>query len=119
MSFYRSIDLIDNAIKYSLKVRGRYLPIEVSEDYDSTNDFLIYSITNFGEPPDENAEELFKLGVRGSNSRKFHISGTGEGLARCKEIFDRHAGFIRMSVNRNSKSTEIKITINISKNILL
>ncbi len=112
-------NIIDNAIKYSLKVKGEFKPIEIYEEYDEKNDFLIYRIRNYGEPPTDRPQDLVKYGFRGSNAKNYNIDGTGEGLARCKDIFKKHFGFIRMETNSHSSYTEVKLFINLSKNLLL
>jgi len=112
-------NIIDNAIKYSLKVKGEFKPIEIYEEYDEKNDFLIYRIRNYGEPPTDRPQDLVKYGFRGSNAKNYNIDGTGEGLARCKDIFEKHVGFIRIETNLHAMFTEVRFCINLSKNLLL
>lgn len=62
--------------------------------------------TGLGIPPQERGR-LFERFFRGSASRQMNVPGTGLGLAICKEILDRHDGWISVEsqVGRGSEFT--------------
>ena len=111
-------NLIDNAIKYSLKVNGNYKPVYIDEVYNPEKKHLIYIFTNYGEPPEGDVNELFQRNKRGSNSLKYGIDGTGEGLYRCREIFTYHKAFINLFTQNNveAKKTTVKVTFDLEEN---
>ena len=76
------INLIDNAIKYSIEKAG----ISVNIEWDSFNKVLIYRVSNFSENiSEQNIEHLFKLGLRGKNIPE-NIVGMGIGLNLVQRI---------------------------------
>lgn len=76
------INLIDNAIKYSVEETG----ISVSIEWDGLNQALVYRVLNFSENiSEQNIEQLFMLGLRGKNIPE-NIAGMGIGLNLVQRI---------------------------------
>ncbi|MFN4190329.1 MAG: sensor histidine kinase, partial [Pseudothermotoga sp.] len=85
------INLIENACKYSQEDK----PIKVS--LSKNNGFVVFSVSNYGEPiADEEREKIFERFYR---SRSAKADGLGLGLAVVKAIADLHRAKIEYEYN--------------------
>ena len=76
------INLIDNAIKYSVEKNK----IDVSIEWDTLSKTLVYRVSNFSENIlEQNIEQLFAFGFRGKNISE-NIAGMGIGLNLVRRI---------------------------------
>ncbi|MDR0288051.1 MAG: PocR ligand-binding domain-containing protein [Clostridiales bacterium] len=83
-------NLLNNARKYSHPGTQIYVDCRLSEDGAN----YILSVTNYGEPFDEDWKDLLSLGKRGSNVEE--CSGTGYGLYLSDKYIRMHGGTLTM-----------------------
>ena len=82
------INLIDNAIKYSVEKNK----IDVSIEWDTLSKTLVYRVSNFSENIlEQNIEQLFAFGFRGKNISE-NIAGMGIGLNLVRRICKLYNG---------------------------
>lgn len=85
------INLIENACKYSEENK----PVKVSLSRNS--DFVVFSVSNYGEPVcEEDREKIFERFYRSKNAK---ADGLGLGLAVVKAIADLHRAKIEYQYN--------------------
>lgn len=85
------INLIENACKYSEENK----PVKVS--LSRNNDFVVFNVSNYGEPIcEEDKEKIFERFYRSKNAK---ADGLGLGLAVVKAIADLHHAKIEYSYN--------------------
>ncbi len=109
-------NIIDNAIKFSLKVNGEYKNIEISSEYFESV-YHLY-ITNYGKTiKKEEIHEIFNQFKRGSVSEDYNIKGSGFGLYICKKILHLHNASIDMKVDEFQKKTTIIVKFKKPKQI--
>ncbi len=95
------INLIGNAIKYTLTGGG----IEISHEIDKDN-FLTTHIKDHGMGiSEENLAKLFKKFYRVESEQTKNIEGTGLGLFICKQIVERMDGKIEVASKVGQGST--------------
>ena len=111
-------NVIDNAIKYSHEINGKYKKIIVTgEILPADRNLFQINVVNYGEVVKINEiSDLFNKGERGSNTEIIDTQGLGLGLFFCKKIFKRHHAAISMSVDPIMKSTTISIVFDLKKN---
>ncbi|MDR4501073.1 MAG: PAS domain S-box protein [Nitrospirales bacterium] len=98
------INLLDNAMKYSLNGSPIHLMVAVE------NREITVKITNPAEPLDQqDLSRIFDRFYRRPVSRKQPIRGTGLGLAICKGIIEAHGG--RIWAESNSYQVFITFTL--------
>ncbi|MBV8245406.1 MAG: PAS domain S-box protein [Candidatus Eremiobacteraeota bacterium] len=98
-------NLIDNAIKYSLKENPVDIHVRVLDDrvrVDVTD-------RGIGIPEDE-VPKLFARFSRASNARELRISGTGFGLYLVKRFVERHGGNVDVR-SEVGKGTTFSVTL--------
>lgn len=86
-------NLLSNAIAYSHQ--GGHISVSCREEQVSGRDYVGVRVHNDGPPiHPEDLPHLFDRFHRGRNARLSGEPGTGLGLAICKEIVERHRGWI-------------------------
>ena len=104
-------NLLDNAVKYSLK-NGR---VSVSLEERSREGVIAVSITDngIGIPKDQQAK-LFSKFFRADNARKLQTDGSGLGLYIMKQIVEKHGGAVTF-VSEEGKGTTFTFTVPVYK----
>jgi signal transduction histidine kinase len=92
-------NLIDNAVKYSVEDSKVHIEVITGARVD-----IMVRDLGFGIPAAEKSRILHKF-VRGSNTRKLGIKGTGIGLAVVKHIIDAHKGELSIDSELGKGST--------------
>ena len=109
-------NLVNNAIKYSLKINKKFYPIEISSFYNSITKRLVVKVANYGETiRSEELNYIFDRKYRGSNAINNKINGLGLGLGFSKKIFEMHEATINFTIPVENK-TEVIVEFNIEKN---
>jgi signal transduction histidine kinase len=93
-------NLLDNAVKYS---PGRS-SIHVSVQRAGKNVAISVSDTGIGIPATEQ-KEIFAKFVRGAESKRQGIKGTGLGLAMVSHIVEAHRGKVEVDSKEGAGST--------------
>ena len=87
-------NLLDNAIKYSLKDSTVFVTLKKEE-----NSVLLVIKDEGKGVPDSEKEKIFLKYYRAGNPNTMEAKGTGLGLFLTKKIIQRHNGFIRVTDN--------------------
>lgn len=105
------VNLIDNAIKYSVGSAVVDVGLEV-EHGESVARFveLVVSDYGIGIPPDELAK-VFDPFTRASNALEKHFTGLGLGLAITQQIVERHGGSISVSSPGPYQGSTFRVTL--------
>jgi two-component system phosphate regulon sensor histidine kinase PhoR len=94
------INLIDNAIKYSGKIK------EISISTDTTNDHVLFEIKDRGIGIDtKHQQAIFDKFYRVSSGLVHNTKGSGLGLSLVKHIVDSHGGYITLNSESGNGST--------------
>ncbi|HQF41291.1 MAG TPA: ATP-binding protein [Ignavibacteriaceae bacterium] len=97
------INLIDNAIKYSLENNEILIKCDRNE-----SDVVYFSITNKSEPiPKEIISKLYERFYRAEISRNRNLGGVGLGLSVVKQIIDLHGFIIKIESDEQGYFTAI------------
>lgn len=104
------LNIIDNAIKYSNKLKE----VEVFLSREEDNAVLSVKDKGIGIP-ESDIHKVFDRFYRASNTKGF--KGTGLGLAIGKEIIEKHNGYIKIKARRG-EGTTVKVVLPISKKLL-
>ncbi len=97
-------NLISNAIAYTHQ--GGHISVSCRTEKVSGRDYVGLRVHNDGPPIDpEDLPHLFERFRRGRNARLSGEPGTGLGLAICKEIVERHHGWIDVESSEASGTT--------------
>ncbi len=94
-------NLIGNAIAYA--PQGARIEVSCREEQVSGREYVGLRVHNDGPPIDaEDLPHLFERFYRGRNARLSGEPGTGLGLAICREIVERHHGWIDVESSEDS-----------------
>ena len=104
------INLLDNAMKYSLNKNPIKLMVSVE------NQEIVVNITNPAEPLEEqDVLRIFDRFYRSPPSRNHPIRGTGLGLAICKGIVEAHGG--RIGAHSHEHEMTVTFTLPVTESM--
>jgi signal transduction histidine kinase len=99
-------NLVANAVTYT--VRGGQVTVSSHLESSGVLEGVAVRVHNDGPPiPSQDLPHLFTRFYRGQTARESGEPGTGLGLAICKEIVERHGGFMDVSSGEEQGTTFI------------